>query len=116
MHLKECREFIKSDFARLSKKKFKFSSFFKMFLFQPTFRYLFFFRVNNCFSKLHPFGLLGRLWYYRMKGKFGLQIFLKAKIGMGYCLNHFGNIIINQGAVFGDNCNVSQRGDNWEYK
>lgn len=101
-------EYVKSDYARFGKSKFSFFSFFKLFYLQPNFRYMFFFRVNNHFSKTHPFGFIGRIWIHFLKTKYGLQIYTKTKIGKGFLLNHYGNILINQGAKIGENCNVGQ--------
>ncbi|MCZ2845028.1 MAG: serine acetyltransferase [Candidatus Bathyarchaeota archaeon] len=104
----EIKEKIESDFHRFQSNGYNFKNLFKLFFRQPCFRYMFIYRLASGYSKKNPIGILSRLWFNLMKGRFGLQIYLNAKIGKGFKLNHYGNIIINQGAIIGENCNVSQ--------
>jgi serine O-acetyltransferase len=105
---KNCKEYIRSDFARFGFTKLTLSLIFRLFISQPTFRYLTFYRICSFYSKKHILGIFSRLWLLKMKTKFGLQLFLKATIGKGFCLNHYGNILIGQGVTIGENCNVGQ--------
>jgi serine O-acetyltransferase len=66
------------------------------------------FRICNAKSKLNPLGLSARLWYKRLQVKYGFQIPFTARIGNGLFLGHFGNIVINQDVVLGENCNIAQ--------
>jgi len=80
----------------------------KSFFSNPEFRYMFYFRNCKTYSSKNPLGLIFRLLLNLNKGKYGIQIPISTKIGRGFKLNHFGGIIINQNAVIGENCNVSQ--------
>jgi len=84
------------------------SGFMRAFFSFPGFRFMFFYRVCRKFSKIHPAGIIGRLWYRRLQVKFGFQIPHSCKIGKGLFLGHYGNIVINQGVIIGNNCNIAQ--------
>ena len=99
---------IKADSQRWSNEPLNFSWFFKMFVSQPCLRYMVIYRLAAGYSKYHPIGLFSRIWFNFIKGKYALQIYLQAKIGKGFRINHYGNIIINQGVIIGENCNISQ--------
>ncbi len=104
----EIKKNIKSDFDRFSDTQFSTTKFIKLFLVQPCFRYMVIYRVASGYIKKHPLGFIARVWFNLMKGRYGIQIYLKANIGRGFKLNHYGNIIINQGVSLGENCNVAQ--------
>ncbi len=76
-------------------------------LFTPGFRYIWLFRhtqyATNIVSKLF-WNFLLRLCMIRT----GIQIPPSTKIGRGFRIVHFGHIIVNPGAVIGDNFNISQ--------
>ncbi len=72
------------------------------------FRFIFLKRKCEATSKLSLLGFLYRLAYSRMQIKYGFQIPHVCKIGKGLFLGHFGNIVINQHAVIGENCNIAQ--------
>jgi serine O-acetyltransferase len=74
----------------------------------PGFRFMYVFRLCNRFSKFHPAGILARLWFMRMKVKYGFQIPHTTRIGGGLFLGHFGNIVINARTTIGQNCNIAQ--------
>lgn len=74
----------------------------------PGFRFMVMKRICESYSLMNPIGLVGRLWYKRLQVKFGFQIPHTAKIGGGLFMGHFGNIVINQGATIGANCNIAQ--------
>jgi serine O-acetyltransferase len=40
--------------------------------------------------------------------KFGISIPIGTKIGYGFYIGHFGNIVVNGKATIGNNCNLSQ--------
>jgi serine O-acetyltransferase len=48
------------------------------------------------------------LWQKYIEIITSISLPYSAKIGSGFYIGHFGNIIINASAVIGDNCNVSQ--------
>lgn len=78
------------------------------FLTNPLFRYIIVFRINQKISRYNPFFLFFRVWYKKLSYKYTIQIPIPTKIGGGFLLNHYGGIVINQGVVLGENCNVSQ--------
>ncbi|RUA35657.1 MAG: serine acetyltransferase [Bacteroidetes bacterium] len=84
------------------------SSFLKVFLTKPGFRFSFYFRAAQNFSGINPIGLFGRVFLKICKVKYGFQIPHKVKIGKGLFIGHFGNIVINQRASIGDNFNIAQ--------
>lgn len=74
----------------------------KYILFVPGFQFIYFFRkasnAHNPISKgiwyvLHRLSM----WHY------GFQIPVGTKIGRGFRISHFGDVVINHGAVIGDN-------------
>jgi serine O-acetyltransferase len=99
---------IYSDLRRFGIEKNNLRKLIFIFFKEPCFRYMFYFRICQKYSKKHPLGISSRLLYNLMKSRFGLQIYLNTKLGKGFRINHFGNIIINQGCTIGDNCNVAQ--------
>ena len=38
---------------------------------------------------------------------YGIQIPVDIKIGKGFCIGHFGGIVVSGGAIIGNNCNIS---------
>jgi serine O-acetyltransferase len=48
------------------------------------------------------------LLLHRYSIRFGIDISRDARIGSGFYIGHFGGICVNQDAVIGDNCNISQ--------
>lgn len=74
----------------------------------PELRFLFFFRISKLYSRINPIGIISRLYLGILRSRFGIQIPILTKIGKGFHLNHYGGIVINQGVVIGENCNVSQ--------
>ncbi|MBL0744024.1 serine O-acetyltransferase [Chryseolinea lacunae] len=74
----------------------------------PGFRFVRLKRLCESYSAVHPVGLIARLWYKRMQVKFGFQVPHTCKIGPGFFMGHYGNIVFNQDAVVGANCNVAQ--------
>ncbi len=75
-------------------------------LWNPGFRYLFFFRlIQSSNNKIIINFLKFILRHYQFK--FGYQIHPSTKIGKGFIISHFGPIIINSNAVLGENCNVN---------
>lgn len=46
------------------------------------------------------------VWHYSIK--YGYQIPIQTNIGKGLYLGHHGAVVINPGAIIGDNCNIAQ--------
>ena len=78
------------------------------FLSYPGYRFISMHRLCNRFSRLSPVGIVVRIWFKNLQVRFGYQIPHTVKIGRGLFLGHFGNIVVNQSVVIGENCNVAQ--------
>lgn|SRR5690606_29319436 len=85
-----------------------FSLFIKTFLSKPGFRYTFILRLCGKFSKYNPIGLVARIYLVHLQSKYGIQIPHTTKIGGGFYIGHFGNIVVNSKVEIGRNCNISQ--------
>jgi serine O-acetyltransferase len=73
----------------------------------PGFRYLFFLRKAAASRRGTVRWFLYRMFLRRYTFKYGIQIPHNTQIGEGFFIGHFGNIIINDRAVIGKNCNIS---------
>ncbi len=77
----------------------------------PSLKFLFFFRLaskrpkNFVRKKIHA---LSFYFFRRYFFKYGFQIPLATKIGSGFQILHFGNIVFNPGCTIGSNCTVAQ--------
>lgn len=74
----------------------------------PGFRYTYFLRKSAMTSNRSPAGIFYRFMLRRCVYKYGIQIPISTKIGAGFYIGHFGNIVVNGHAVIGNNCNLSQ--------
>lgn len=81
---------------------------FRLILFNPPCRFMFTLRGCKYFSKFNPIGIIFRLWNKNMQVKYGFQFQYTCKIGKGLYMPHYGNIVINNKVVIGENCNVAQ--------
>lgn len=52
--------------------------------------------------------IFGFIWHKMIEITTGIDIPNRTEIGSGFYIGHFGGIIINGGAKFGKNCNISQ--------
>ncbi|ATP57961.1 serine acetyltransferase [Pedobacter ginsengisoli] len=98
-------ELIKSDLYRYYGKTDK-RTFLKSFFLVEGFRFMFFYRIKSTLSKKNPLYWLFYIIVRHYSYKYGFQFF-SAKIGKGFYIGHFGNIIINGGTHIGDNVNIS---------
>nr|HMU05213.1 hypothetical protein [Saprospiraceae bacterium] len=96
---------IKHDLFRYSG-KLGFKIFLIHFIKTPGFRFICLHRLCNIYSKFSLIGLLSRFWYKNLQRRYGYQIPLTTKIGKGLFMPHYGNIVFNQAAIIGDNCNI----------
>jgi serine O-acetyltransferase len=101
------RQHIKADLFRYSGQHST-KAFFKTYWNVPGFRFMVAWRILKYSRKNFPVYIFFRLLFTRMKYKYGLQIPIGTTIGKGFFIGHFGNIIINSGAVIGENCNIAQ--------
>jgi len=77
-------------------------------MFIPGFRFMFFLRKAAMYRKYSPLGVFFRLLVRRYTFKYGYQISVNTKIGAGFYIGHFGNVVINNRTIIGKNCNISQ--------
>jgi serine O-acetyltransferase len=96
-------ENIKYDLYRHSGKTSAIT-FIKNYLLTPGFNYIFWFRLASLYKKNYLLHYI----LYKKKLKFNIQIAIGAKIGKGFYIGHWGDIVINKDATIGDNCNISQ--------
>lgn len=75
-----------------------------LYFLKPHTRYMWYFRHYHN-SKVKCFW---SLLLYVSKYRNGIQIPAQTKIGRGFRMLHFGNVVIHPDAVIGDNCNVAQ--------
>ena len=68
------------------------------------------FTLRGCqkYVRFHPLGVIFRIWNKCLQIKYGYQFQYTCKIGKGLYLPHYGNIIINNQSVIGENCNIAQ--------
>lgn len=78
----------------------------------PGFRFMFWLRLaamtrgaRGLWALAH---LAARLQHKRLRFKFGISIPWQTQIGPGFYIGHFGGIVVNEAAVIGRNCNISQ--------
>lgn len=70
-----------------------------------SFTYSFWMRLAKKKSIVWP---IAKWMHYRLSRKYGIQISPNTKIGYGLYLGHGVGIVINEGTVIGNNCNISQ--------
>jgi serine O-acetyltransferase len=111
MNYKEYRFLVFSDLYRITD-SVNWPSIIWHILRAGSFRYNFWLRTcsytkNKRILKysVFPFAqfFLGHLTY-----KLGISIPIETKIGSGFCIGHFGGIVVNDQSVIGKNCNISQ--------
>lgn len=103
--MKELISIIKADLHRHGTRNF-----IKVYILEPGFKYTFYIRLAQYFSKSSFFSfvaILMKLKLFLMKRKYGIQISAKTTIGKGFFISHFGSIIVNGDCVIGDNVNIS---------
>lgn len=110
MTWQRCRALIVSDLWRHAGRSGT-REFFVYFLSVPGFRYAVLLRLYGwaCVTGWCSLGarqlLVLLLHHYSIR--FGIDISRDVRIGSGFYVGHFGNIVVNAGVVIGDNCNLS---------
>ena len=107
MVYKECLDYIRSDYYRITGTKN--IGLFRMWastLLDRGFHFLFWLRFSNCNNFF--IGVISRLQYRILGSKFGISIQRDTKIGYGFKIAYGGPIVINASAVIGDNVDVYQ--------
>lgn len=111
MKFKEYKFLLRSDLHRYAGNS-KFSSLVYYGLLEPGFKYLYWMRTcaflksTSILRFLFPF-----CWLIlrHLEFKFGISISYRTQIGPGFYIGHFGGIVVNQKAIIGRNCNISQQ-------
>lgn len=112
MRFSEYKYLVKSDLHRIDGRS-NTSLLIKAVLFgHETFKYNFWLRTCMYTRHLpllkfalHPFS---RLMLNHYTYKYGISIPYTTKVGCGFYIGHFGNIVVNELSVIGNNCNISQ--------
>lgn len=101
----ELIKILKFDLFRVCGKS-DFFSFIKIFYSSPGFKFLFYFRFSQKYSRFSFLGFFSYLFYKHCSIKYGFQIPLSVSLGKGLAFPHFGNIVINSKVSIGNNCNI----------
>jgi serine O-acetyltransferase len=99
-------ELIKSDLYRYAGNTSR-ASLIKKFISSEGFNYSVWFRLASAYQT----GLAGfvlKIILHRKQREFGIVIPAGTNIGPGLFIGHFGNIVLNETATLGANCNLSQ--------
>ncbi len=111
MSWRRCKGLIASDLYRY-KGVISQRAFWRHFWFEPGFRYSFALRLATYALTArwarYGFRQLTALMLYRYTVRYGISISSRSKVGAGLYIGHFGGIVVNHGAVIGDNCNLQQ--------
>jgi serine O-acetyltransferase len=111
MSFSEYRRLVRSDLYR-HEGSAGFSSFLRKATLSPGFQYAFWMRTAAFLSSRRilrfGFGHLARLVLRHYSLKYGISIPWRTKIGPGFYIGHFGQIVVHDRAVIGANCNISQ--------
>lgn len=73
----------------------------------PGFRYMLVLRKAKKFKRNSPIGIFYRWLIRRYSFKYGIQIPISTKIGKGFYIGHFGNIVVSINSKIGKNCNIA---------
>jgi serine O-acetyltransferase len=98
---------IKDDLYRYFPLKYSFLTLVKAFR-EPGFFYIYLIRKANIYSKYSILGIFYRILHRKYSYKFGFDIAVSTKIGKGFFIGHFGNVVVSPKAIIGDYCNLSQ--------
>ena len=100
-----------ADFNRYNLSKINFRTLFFVFISHPIpgLKFLTIFRLTQHYRrKNRVLFYFFFLWLRRLKVKYGFDISYRTKVGKGFYIGHFGNIVIHGDTVIGENCNISQ--------
>lgn len=98
---------IKADLFRYTGAEYSLHGLVSTALHAPGFRYTFLLRLAARHRKYSVAGIFCRMLMRHYSFKYGYQISPDTRIGAGFYIGHFGNIVINRNAVIGRNCNIS---------
>lgn len=72
----------------------------------PGFKFTYYFRKASNTKRNSLKGIYYRYILRKLMYKYGFQIPVNTKIGKGFYIGHFGNIIISSQTKIGENCNI----------
>ncbi|MFL0796110.1 MAG: hypothetical protein K6L73_01310 [Cellvibrionaceae bacterium] len=111
MNWNEFKEIIKADLTRYGSGDNQ-RAFWRHYFKDEGFKYTFWWRFAEYSSQagllryvLYP---ILKLIHRNLSYKFGISIPIGVKIGPGFYIGHYGNVVISGDAILGRNCNVSQ--------
>jgi len=112
MRFDEYKNLLLSDLYRVSGKVSVNTLVVKIF-FGEAFKYNFWMRTcaytrSNKLLRYFIYYPFARLVLYHYIYKFGISIPPYTEIGSGFCIGHFGGIVVNSKSIIGKNCNISQ--------
>ena len=88
------------------------SAFMQHMLVCPGFEYTFWFRLVAWLrteqSPVRAFLPIAGLVKRHLSYKYGISIPAATRIGPGFYIGHFGDIVVNEASIIGSNCNISQ--------
>ena len=105
------KEILLADYKRYNFSKLNFRALFLVFISYnvPGLKFLTIFRVTQYYRRKNRLlFFFFFLWYRALKVKYGLDISYRTKIGKGFYIGHFGQVVIHGDAIIGENCNISQ--------
>jgi serine O-acetyltransferase len=105
------KEYLLSDYNRCGIQKVSFGVLFTTFCIQPNpgLKFMTIFRLTQHYRRKNRILFYFFFWWLRrLKVKYGFDISYRTKIGKGFYIGHFGNIVIHGDAIIGKNCNISQ--------
>ena len=86
------------------------TGFLKTYLRKPAFRYVFWMRMVGYLSEIPILRGLLRIAFFKLRRleiKYGISIPYMTRIGPGFCIGHYGGIVVNGTAIIGRNCSLS---------
>lgn len=98
-------EFIKSDLYRYGG-KVTFMAFFKNWIFNRSFNYMFWFRLGQ--SNLRSVRWPAMVMHRCLTLRYGVHIPLQTQVGYGLYIGHGMGLVVNPTTRIGNNCNLSQ--------
>lgn len=111
MCLKILKKQISSDLYRYYG-RVNIKTFFKALFLIPGFKYSFVLRICSSLKEKNilfaPIRFLFKLILVHYRYKFGFEISEHTKIGLGFCLGHFGGVVVNSAAGIGNNVSIGQ--------
>ena len=101
------KKYLEFDLYRFTGIEYNFLSFIKKLIFNPGYRYVYFYRNASFYSKKNIVRWFFWFFLRRMQLKYAFQISDRTKIGYGFYIGHIGPIVISHNSIIGNNCNIN---------